>query len=105
MDKKLIAGGTLAGLIAVGGVVGMVSAQTAAEATGLTEAQAIEIALMEIAGDVQETELESEDGIQVYEIEIVAEDGTEHEVEIDANTGEVLTVEAEGKDGDCARKT
>ena len=52
MDKKIIAGSTLTGLVLAGGLAGMVSAQTVADATGLTEDQVIEIALMEVPGEV-----------------------------------------------------
>ena len=100
MDKKLIAGGTLAGLLMAGGVVGAVSAQTLAAETGLTKEQAIEIALMEVPGQVREVELEREDGVQVYEIEILTDAGVEMEVEIAADTGDVLEIEAEDEDHD-----
>jgi uncharacterized membrane protein YkoI len=95
MGKKLIAGGALAGLVLSGGLMTAVSAQTAAEQTGLTQEQVIEIALLEVPGDVQEIELERERGMMIYEIEILAADGLEMEVEINAQTGEVLEVEAD----------
>ena len=96
MNTKLIAGGALTGLILAGGITGMVSAQSAADATGLTEEQVIAIALAEVPGEVTEVEREREEGQTVFEIEITAADGTETEVEIAANTGEILKVEAEG---------
>lgn len=49
-------------------------------------------------GDVIEVELEDEDGIIVYEIEIVTPDGRLLEIEINATTGEVLTVETDEDD-------
>lgn len=102
MNMKLIAGGALTGLVLAGSIAGMVSAQSVADATGLTEEQVIEIALMEIPGEVQEVELESHRGQQIYEIEILSADGEEMEVEIDAQTGDVLEVKAdrEGCDKD-----
>ncbi len=100
MDNGMIKAGALAGLIAVGGVATAVSAQTVAEATGLTEEQVIAIALEEVPGEVQEVELEREDGIQVYEIEILTLAGAEMEVEINADTGEILEVDADDKDCD-----
>lgn len=100
MNKKLITGGIVAGLLASVGAAGVVAAQATGEAPGLTEAQAVEIALAEVPGDVQETELEREDGMQVYEVEILTADGVEMEIEIDANTGEILEVEAEDDDDD-----
>ena len=99
MDKKLIAAGTLASLIAATSIVGFASAQSTA-VVNLTEEQAIALALAEVPGEVQETELESEDGMDVYEIEILTAEGVEMEVEIDANSGEILEVEAED-DHDC----
>ena len=100
MKLKPIHGGAFAGMILAGGLVGAVSAQTLAAETGLTEEQAIEIALMEFPGEVNEVELEREDGMLVYEIEILSADGLEIEVEIAANTGDVLEFEAEKSDGD-----
>jgi uncharacterized membrane protein YkoI len=94
----MIAGGALTGMVLTGALVGAVSAQTAADATGLSEAQAIEIALLEVAGDVQEVELERDDGMMVYEVEIVDAEGQEYEIEIAADTGEVIEVEAEDDD-------
>jgi uncharacterized membrane protein YkoI len=68
----------------------------------LTEMQAVEIALAEVPGEVQETELEREDGVLVYEIEILTADGVEMEVEINADSGEILEIEAEDDDDDDA---
>ncbi len=98
MNTKLIAGGALAGLALTGALMGSVSAQTAASATGLSEEQAVEIALLEVAGEVQEIELETEDGMTIYEIEILSADGQEFEVEIAADTGAVVEVEVEDAD-------
>lgn len=104
MKKKLVAGGALTGLVLAGGFAGLVSAQSVADATGLTEEQVIEIALMEVPGTVQDVELETHRGQHIYEIEILAADGEEFEVEIDAETGDVLEVSADDdgcdKDGD-----
>lgn len=95
MNKKLITGGIVASLLAATGAAGILTTQANAETPALTEAQAVEIALAEVQGDVQETELDREDGMQVYEIEILTADGVEMEVEINADTGEVLEVDAE----------
>lgn len=103
MNTKFIAGGTLAGLIVAGGIATMVSAQTVADATGLTEEQVIEIALTEVPGDVTEVELETHRGKSVYEVDILGEDGTETEVEIAADTGEILKVEVDGECDDDQR--
>ena len=97
MNKQMILGGALSGLVIAGGVAGMVSAQTAATATGLTEEQIIAIALEEIPGEVQEVELEQRRNNHVYEVEILAADGTETEVVIAADSGDVLKVKADGE--------
>ena len=94
MDKNIIAGGALAGLV----LAGALAAQTAAEATELTKEQAIEVALLEIPGQVQEVELEDEDGMPVYAIETIKATGEEFEVKIAAGTGAVVKVEAEDDD-------
>jgi len=97
MNKHMILGGGLTGLILTSSVVGMVSAQTAATETGLTEEQVIAIALSEVPGEVQEVELERHRSNQIYEIEILAADGTEMEVEVEAETGDVLKVKADSE--------
>ena len=98
MNTKLIAGGALSGLILTGVALGSVSAQSAADATGLTQEQAIQIALLEMPGAVQQIEREREDGADVYQIEILNADGQIFEVEIAVATGAVLEVEAEDED-------
>ena len=95
MNKTFVAGGALAGLVLTGAVAGTVSAQTAADATGLSEEQAIEIALLEVPGDVEEVELEKDDGVMIYEIEILGADGQEFEVEIAAADGTIIEIEVE----------
>ena len=92
--------GALSGLLAAGGIVTMVSAQSAAEQTGLTEAQIIEIALMEVPGEVTEVELEERRGDSYYEVDVTAEDGREMEIKIAADSGDILKVEADGEDCD-----
>lgn len=42
-----------------------------------------------------EVELEEEDGVLVYEVELVTKQGVVRELELQANTGEVLKDEAE----------
>ncbi|MGD1907308.1 MAG: PepSY domain-containing protein [Leptolyngbyaceae cyanobacterium] len=55
--------------------------------------EAVNIALTAATGDVEEVELESENGLLIYEVEL-----SSAEVMIDAQTGEVLEVEAEDDD-------
>ena len=47
-------------------------------------------ALDAVPGEVREVELESESGFVVYEVEVAANDGTMHEVVVDAGNGKVL---------------
>lgn len=105
MIKKLIIGNLAAGLILTGGIVGVAVADTkdkqaVTEAPTVSMIQAIEIANTQVPGIVLEAELENEDGTTIYEIEIVKADGVEMEVEINAESGEVLAVEEDnGKKG------
>ena len=99
MNTKLITAGALSGLVFASGFAGLVSAQSAAEATGLTEEQIIEIALTEIPGEVLEIEQDREDGVEVYEVEIMDEAGDEFELILAAETGEILEVEEDDHDG------
>jgi len=100
MNTKFIAGGALTGLVLAGGVAGLVSAQTVADETGLSEEQIIEIALLEVPGEVSEVELERRRGQSVYEVEILNADGVEVEMILVAETGEILKVNADGEDCD-----
>ncbi|OLO37958.1 hypothetical protein BTR23_12410 [Alkalihalophilus pseudofirmus] len=58
----------------------------------LSEQEAIEIALREVEGKVDDVELEVEDGIVVYEIEIEVDDDNEATIRINAYTGQILSV-------------
>lgn len=96
MNTKHIAAAAFSSLILAGGFAGMVSAQSAAEATSLTEEQIIEIALNEVPGDVTEVELEERRGHQIYEVEILTADGNETELRIAAESGDILKARGEG---------
>ena len=61
----------------------------------ITEEAATKTALEKVPGTVQAVELEDEDGTIVYGFEIVAKDGSQQEVKIDAQTGKVAKVEAD----------
>lgn len=54
--------------------------------------QANEIALQRVPGQVVKSELEFDDGMLIYEVDIRTADGQKYEVEIDAVTGAVLKV-------------
>ena len=49
----------------------------------------------DIPGEIIEVELDREDGIYVYEFKILTEQGRLMEVEVDANTAEILDMEDE----------
>ena len=98
MTNKLITSGLIASLVLATAGTAAVAAQSEDVTAAITEEQAIQFALAEVTGEVQEAELDSEDGKAVYEIEILTADGTEMEVEIDGDTGAVLKAEAEDAD-------
>lgn len=100
MNTKRIAGGAFTGLALAGGLAGMVSAQSAATATGLTEEQIIAIALTEVPGEWQEIEKERKRGMVFYEVEILTDDGTEIEVKVAGETGEIINVKEYGEECD-----
>lgn len=60
--------------------------------TVISRDEAIEIALAQFSGEVDDVDLEEEDGRLIYEIEIERDD-QEAEIEIDAYTGEVIVME------------
>lgn len=51
---------------------------------------AMSIALAQIPGEVVKVELDTENGILVYEVDIITMDGIKYELEIDAQTGIIL---------------
>lgn len=60
--------------------------------------KAQEIALQNVTGTVQKSELEDEDGVVVYGFEIKTSSGDVKDVKIDAVSGKVVKVEAENED-------
>ncbi|MGD6793270.1 PepSY domain-containing protein [Metabacillus indicus] len=64
----------------------------------VTMEEAKKLALKEVKGEVTEAELESDDGQAVYKFEIMAEDGREAEVEISAESGEMVKTEWEDEE-------
>lgn len=61
----------------------------------INEAEAIQIALRYVPGEVLKVELDVEHGILIYEITIRAYTGMYYEVKIDANTGALIEIERE----------
>ncbi|HXH68827.1 MAG TPA: PepSY domain-containing protein [Pyrinomonadaceae bacterium] len=66
----------------------------------ITIEQARKIALERVAGTITEEEIEMENGILVYSIEIRDANGKTQDVEVDAKTGEIVRVEPEDDDDD-----
>jgi uncharacterized membrane protein YkoI len=58
--------------------------------------QAKQIAVNHVTGKILDVELEKENGVLVYEVDITSPNQV-YEVTIDANTGKVLEIEKEGK--------
>lgn len=54
--------------------------------------QAMNIALQRVPGHVVKAELDYDDGMLVYEIDIRTAEGYKYEVKVDANTGTILRV-------------
>ncbi|MBS4201418.1 PepSY domain-containing protein [Bacillus sp. FJAT-49732] len=59
----------------------------------ITKEESTSIAQTAVNGTVTEAQLEDEDGVVVYGIEITDSQGEKHDVKIDAKTGKVLKVE------------
>ena len=78
-----------------------VSAPAAPPAPGpVTADQASAIAVQASpGGSVTEVERDTEQTGPVFDVTIQHPDGTETKVEVDANTGQVLSTEADGQDG------
>lgn len=65
----------------------------------VTVDQATQTALAQFPGaTVHEVKLDDEDGVLVYEVELVDSAGVEHEVKVNATTGAVVATETEGVD-------
>lgn len=81
-----------------GTVAGTSSNHSASKQVKLTEAQASNIALKQVTGGkVTEIELDHDNGRYVYEVELRTANG-EADVDIDANTGKVLSVDQDFDD-------
>ena len=62
--------------------------------------QAINIAEQATGGTSSEAEFELEDGVAIYEVDIDMPNGSELELEIDAQSGEILAQKTEDEDHD-----
>lgn len=61
----------------------------------ITKEQAKEIALKQVKGRVLHVDLDTDNGILKYEVIIMTDQNEVYEVEINANTGQVIKVEKE----------
>lgn len=106
MRKPMIIAGLAAAALVVGGGVAYAGAQDEAPsstgpAPAISQQQAEKTALDKVPGaKVTSTELESEDGTQVWEVDLTGTDGVEHEVEVDAAQGTVLKTETDSGKGE-----
>lgn len=73
------------------------AAKLAALAT-VDKAAAEKAALAKVPGAVKHSELGNENGNVVWQVEVIATGGGEHEVTIDAGSGAVLLSQADGED-------
>jgi len=64
----------------------------------ITEKQAIDIALQHVKGQENGTELENEDGVVVYAVEVKDEQGKLSDVKVDAQTGAVVKIDQNDQD-------
>lgn len=108
LDKRTLL--TAIGAVVAGGGIATVGASqtnlmddedVSPSEVSLSEEEARDIATDEVAGTVRESELEGEEDGPVYEFDIETPDGVLKEVEVHANTGEVLEVEREDEDDDA----
>ncbi|MEU7002170.1 PepSY domain-containing protein [Nonomuraea sp. NPDC046570] len=109
----IIAGLTTVAVLAVGGAAfanqtpSPSSTTTSFQDQGTTAVPAIsreqaeKTALAKVpGGKVTSSELETDDGLQAWEVDIAATDGTEHEISVDAAKGTVLADELDKTDDD-----
>ncbi len=68
--------------------------------TKLTKQESIDIALKEVQGSASDVELEDEDGVIIYSVEVTDDQGQKHEVAVDANTGKILKIEADDEESE-----
>ena len=95
---------TITALIVSGGLISTTAVLYANDkdniSNGLNEVsipmnKAVDIALNAVPGMAYEAEFEFEDGKPVWEIELVDANNNAYELEIDANSGEILSKELE----------
>lgn len=97
MKRKLFITG-VAGAIILGGAIG-VGAVSSEPAISFEKAK--EAAVNQVNGTIESIELEEDDGLLKYDIEVNGSDrGDDKEVEVDAASGKVMNVEDDRDDDD-----
>ena len=108
MKKKLLIG-TLGAALVFGGAFAVSATnnddvsttnKTKVEKTFLSTDEVEKIALQEVAGVVEEIELERESGKAVYEVDIEKDD-IDYDLHIDAYSGEIYTIDRDDNDDDA----
>lgn len=66
----------------------------------ISEKESHNIALQEVKGQITDSELDMENGKLVYSIKIIDKQNNEHEIEVDAKTGDILKIEKDESDDD-----
>lgn len=59
----------------------------------ITIEEAMNIALEQVPGQVVKVEMDTEKGVQVYEVDIVTAQNVKYEVAVNMNTGEIVEIE------------
>ncbi|CAM3897607.1 PepSY domain-containing protein [Lederbergia lenta] len=59
----------------------------------VTIQEAMDIAVERVPGQIVKVELDTKMGTLIYEVDIVTAQGVKYEVEVDVNTGGILSVE------------
>ena len=73
-------------------------AASLAKVATVTRAQAEQTALGKVPGAVNEASLGDENGTVIWEVNVKAASGKDHEVKVDATTGTVLQVQSDAQD-------
>ncbi|MEK3889975.1 PepSY domain-containing protein [Bacillus sp. FSL K6-3431] len=59
----------------------------------VTIQEAMNIAVERVPGQIVKVELDTKMGALIYEVDIVTQQGVKYEVEVDVNTGEIISIE------------
>ncbi|WP_404451442.1 PepSY domain-containing protein [Virgibacillus necropolis] len=58
----------------------------------ITIEEAIQIASEQVPGQIVKVELDTKNGAWIYEVDIITSQGMEYEVEVDVNSGGIISV-------------